>query len=209
MSNARLDFPEPESPVTTISRSRGSSIETFLQVVDARALHRDRRSRRLRLTTHRDLLGFRALGVKERQLLHIAHCCVLVSRTGIDALPRIPRSARYSQTPRDSLHSEIALEVILDLGRPSEPRQPPASARSPARKSSAARFARYPSIAVSAACTLFGVFFALSMSVYTVLKNAGFSSIACGSASRSNSRRASSTSILASEFAAYRIHSAV
>ena len=32
MSNARLDFPEPESPVTTISLSRGISTEMFLRL---------------------------------------------------------------------------------------------------------------------------------------------------------------------------------
>src|SRR5215467_957816 len=32
VSNARLDLPEPESPVTTISESRGSSIDTFFKL---------------------------------------------------------------------------------------------------------------------------------------------------------------------------------
>src|SRR5512138_1064574 len=32
VSNARLDLPEPESPVTTISLSRGISSETFLRL---------------------------------------------------------------------------------------------------------------------------------------------------------------------------------
>src|SRR5581483_345294 len=32
VSNARLDLPEPESPVTTMSRSRGISSETFLRL---------------------------------------------------------------------------------------------------------------------------------------------------------------------------------
>jgi hypothetical protein len=73
----------------------------------------------------------------------------------------------------------------------------------------AARSAMYPSIASSAACTFFRVFFALSMPVYTVSKNAGFSFIACGITSRSASRRAPITSIRARGVAAYRIQSAV
>src|SRR5206468_8039396 len=32
VSNARLDLPEPESPVTTMSRSRGISTEMFLRL---------------------------------------------------------------------------------------------------------------------------------------------------------------------------------
>src|SRR5262245_54452655 len=32
VSNARLDLPEPERPVTTIRRSRGSSTEMFLRL---------------------------------------------------------------------------------------------------------------------------------------------------------------------------------
>src|SRR3954467_4524672 len=32
VSNARLDLPEPERPVTTMRRSRGSSSETFLRL---------------------------------------------------------------------------------------------------------------------------------------------------------------------------------
>ena len=42
-----------------------------------------------------------------------------------------------------------------------------------------------------------------------ILKNAGFSSDACGITSRSAMRRALMTSILASGMAAHRIHSAV
>ena len=61
----------------------------------------------------------------------------------------------------------------------------------------------YPSIAASAASTLFLVFFALSIPVYTVWKNARFSFIACGSTSRSASSRAPITSIRASDVAAY------
>src|SRR5579884_2285918 len=32
VSKARLDLPEPESPVTTIKRSRGNSSDTFLRL---------------------------------------------------------------------------------------------------------------------------------------------------------------------------------
>src|SRR5688500_3228089 len=32
VSNARLDFPDPESPVTTVRRSRGSSTEMFFRL---------------------------------------------------------------------------------------------------------------------------------------------------------------------------------
>src|SRR2546427_1804906 len=55
VSNARLDFPEPERPVTTISRSRGISSEMFFRlctrapftamVVRAAAFGAGRRSR--------------------------------------------------------------------------------------------------------------------------------------------------------------------
>ena len=39
MSNARLDLPEPDSPVNTMSLSRGSSTSTFSQIVLASALN--------------------------------------------------------------------------------------------------------------------------------------------------------------------------
>ena len=43
VSNARLDLPDPESPVMTIRLSRGSLERHVLQVVNARALDGDGR----------------------------------------------------------------------------------------------------------------------------------------------------------------------
>src|SRR6187200_814293 len=76
VSNARLDLPEPESPVTTISLSRGISTEMFLRLCTrapctamvVRAGARDG----FRLAVDRDLEAIRAaLEVKEGQLLHL------------------------------------------------------------------------------------------------------------------------------------------
>src|SRR5579859_266811 len=67
VSNARLDFPEPESPVTTIMRSRGMSTETLRRlwtrapwtaIVVLGAVRAE------------DLVGIRRLGREEGELLH-------------------------------------------------------------------------------------------------------------------------------------------
>src|SRR3954454_3159417 len=74
VSKARLDFPEPESPVTTMSLSRGISTEMFFRLCTrapctamvVRAEARDG----FRLAVDLEAIGS-ALEVKEGQLLHV------------------------------------------------------------------------------------------------------------------------------------------
>src|SRR4249920_771354 len=109
VSNARLDLPEPESPVTTISLSRGISTEMFLRlwtrapctatVVRTETLASDCRDL---LAIRGDLRGERDPPIHgfprwKNASSWISTLLRLVSRTGVEALPIRPRSDRYSQ----------------------------------------------------------------------------------------------------------------
>src|SRR5208337_3677637 len=118
VSNARLDLPEPESPVTTISLSRGISTEMFLRlctrapctamVVRAEALDW------LRLAV--DLEAIRLfLEVKEGQLLHfdVALSGELHWYRGLADEPLVRQKLARCCGAGDI---EVSLEVVLDLG---------------------------------------------------------------------------------------------
>src|SRR4051812_13182753 len=117
VSNARLDFPDPESPVTTMSLSRGISTEMFLRLCTrapctamvVRAGARDA----FRLAV--DLVAIRSsLEVEEGQFLHfdIALPRELYRRRGLADEPLV---GQILARRRDAADIEVPLEVALDL----------------------------------------------------------------------------------------------
>src|SRR5947209_929007 len=120
VSNARLDLPEPDSPVTTTRRSRGISSETFLRLwtrapctaIVVRAAAFAFRSARLTAALGAILWSPR---VEERQLLHqdVARPREPDRRRGLaDELLVRQVLARRGH----AADVEVALEVVLDLG---------------------------------------------------------------------------------------------
>src|SRR5271165_5409125 len=118
VSNARLDLPEPDSPVTTMSLSRGISTEMFLRlctrapctamVVRAEALDP------LRLAGNLEAIRL-VLEVKEGQFLHfdVALPGELHRRRGLADEPLV---RQILTRHRDAADIEVSLEVVLDLG---------------------------------------------------------------------------------------------
>src|ERR1700722_1242192 len=118
VSNAKLDLPEPESPVITMSLSRGISTEMFLRlctrapctamVVRAEAFDR------FRLAV--DLAAIRSfLEVKKGQLLHfdVALFGELDRRGGLADQPLV---CQILARGIDAAHIQVPLEMALDLG---------------------------------------------------------------------------------------------
>src|ERR1700733_421881 len=121
VSNARLDFPEPESPVTTMSLSRGISIETFLRLCTrapwtamvVRALVRDS----VRLAAGLDAIGL-FLKVKKGQLLDFDGA-LSGELYRCRRLADLPLVGQVFASSRDPANVQIPLEMALDLrGRP-------------------------------------------------------------------------------------------
>src|SRR5579871_4083049 len=117
VSNARLDLPEPESPVTTTSLSRGISTEMFLRLCTrapctkmvVRAFGRDTCGEDFGL----ELIGC-FLQIEEREFLH----------GNIAPFRKLHRRGRLSDqfligqvfARRDhSLNAEVASKIILDF----------------------------------------------------------------------------------------------
>src|ERR1043166_6268563 len=119
VSNARLDLPDPESPVTTMSRSRGISSEMFFRLC-TRALCT---AIVVRATVGAAFLPFAAALAairrlaqgEEGQLLHVGVALLRQS----DARRRLADEPLVGQVlARDdhALHVEVPPEVALDLG---------------------------------------------------------------------------------------------
>src|SRR5262249_472371 len=120
VSNARLDLPEPESPVTTTSLSRGISTEMFLRLCTrAPCTAMVVRAAALVLGTVRravDLEAIRSfLQVEEGQLLHfdVALPGELHRRRGLADQPLV---GQVFARRRDAAHVKVLLEIALDLG---------------------------------------------------------------------------------------------
>src|SRR5271167_3776156 len=118
VSNARLDLPEPDSPVTTMSLSRGISTEMFLRLC-TRAPCTAMVVRAEAFDSFRLAVGLAAirlfLEVEKGQLLHfdIALPGELNRRGGLADLPLVGQIlARCC----DAGDIECPLEVVLDFG---------------------------------------------------------------------------------------------
>src|ERR1019366_2218069 len=112
VSKARLLLPEPDSPVTTISLSRGISTETFFRLC-TRAPCTAMVVRAPALAILLEVIR-RLPQVHERQFLHhhVAHLRQLNRRGGLaDESPVGQVLARRGH----AFHVEISLEVGLDL----------------------------------------------------------------------------------------------
>src|SRR6266404_4273107 len=113
VSKARLDLPEPESPVTTMSLSRGISTEMFLRLC-TRAPCTAMVVRAAALAVLEVIRAFPR--EDERQLLHqdVAPPGELYGRRGLDDETLVGQVLACRRHP---LHVEVALEVGFDLGR--------------------------------------------------------------------------------------------
>src|SRR5215831_2525961 len=114
VSKARLDFPDPDSPVTTMRLSRGNSSETFLRLCT--------RAPCTAMVVRADGLALFALlaiggprGVEKRQLFHVD-----VAPLGeANAQGRLADQALVGEilaSSGDAFDAEIAAEVVLNLG---------------------------------------------------------------------------------------------
>src|SRR5215831_4593510 len=118
VSKARLDLPDPESPVTTTSLSRGISTEMFLRLC-TRAPCTEMLVRAF-VAAGTETLGLeltgRFLQIEKRELLHEN-----VAPPGkLNRGRRFPYELLVGQVLAGSRHSvniEVALEVILDFRR--------------------------------------------------------------------------------------------
>src|SRR5207247_723019 len=113
VSKARLDLPEPDSPVTTMSLSRGISTEMFLRLC-TRAPCTAMVVRAAALAVLEVIRRF--LSEHERQLLHqdVALPGELNGRRG---LADETLAGQVLARRRHPVHVEVAFEVGLDLGR--------------------------------------------------------------------------------------------
>src|SRR5579871_4769153 len=116
VSNARLDLPDPERPVTTMRRSRGNSSETFFRSWT--------RAPWMPMVVRGAAFGFGAvalpgigclIGMEERQFLH--------ADVALGGQPR--REMSFADKPpvgqvlahrRHAFQAEVAAEVIVDFG---------------------------------------------------------------------------------------------
>src|SRR5687768_8348745 len=116
VSNARLDLPEPESPVTTISLSRGISTEMFLRLCTrapctamvVRAL-----GFAFRAGARLGAMG-RTIECEESQLLHF-HVALLCQLHTHRCFADQPLIGQVLTRRGDTADPEIPLEVVLDL----------------------------------------------------------------------------------------------
>src|SRR5438105_625293 len=119
VSNARLDLPEPERPVTTIRLSRGSSSEMFLRlctrapctaiVVRGAALGAAGMPRAAGLT---GIAPFRV--IEECQLLDI-DVALFGQPDGQRRLADQPLVGQVLTDPCDALHPDVPPEVVFDF----------------------------------------------------------------------------------------------
>src|SRR6185369_14695942 len=116
VSKARLDLPEPESPVTTMSLSRGISTEMFFRLCTRAPC--TAMVVRAALTAGWAVLVaiLRFPHIYERLFLH-QDVASLRELNGSRNLADEPPVSQVLARRRDSLHVEIPLEMGLDLGR--------------------------------------------------------------------------------------------
>src|SRR5215468_5137637 len=115
VSKARLDFPEPESPVTTTSLSRGISSETFFRLCTrapctAMLVRGAGRLRAVCLPVIRRLGG-----VEKRQLLHV-DVALFGQADGQRRFADQPLVGQVLACAGDAVDAERSLEVMVDFG---------------------------------------------------------------------------------------------
>src|SRR5262245_26708696 len=116
VSNARLDFPDPERPVTTTSASRGISSEMFLRLwtrapwiaIVVRAFDPV-----VGLGISSELVR-RFANIHERELLHVDVALLRETRTGRN-LADDPLVGQVLARGRHLMHVEVFPEMIVDL----------------------------------------------------------------------------------------------
>src|ERR1700722_5389511 len=113
VSNARLDLPEPESPVTTTSLSRGISIDTFLRLCTRAPIT----EMLVRIAIFGGLEGIRRFSqTHEGEFLHLN--VALLGQMGRNRDRSNQASIGEILAGRGySFNIEISLEVRLDFGR--------------------------------------------------------------------------------------------
>src|SRR5438552_5018966 len=118
VSNARLDLPEPESPVTTMSLSRGISTEMFLRLCTrAPCTARVVRAEALggfRLAVDLDAIRS-SLEVEEGELLHV-DVTLPGELHGNGGLADEPLVGQVLARRRDAADAQVSPEMVLDLG---------------------------------------------------------------------------------------------
>src|SRR5581483_1832422 len=117
VSNARLDLPEPESPVMTISRSRGSSSEIFFRLC-TRAPCTAMVVRALGFAGAPAVLPDigRVRSAEEGQFVDV-HVTPLCKPHRERSLPNQAAIGQIFTRKRHPFDPKIAPEVVLDLGR--------------------------------------------------------------------------------------------
>src|SRR5579872_3242371 len=117
VSNARLDLPEPESPVTTMRLSRGSSRETFLRLC-TRAPCTAMVVRRATLAGAGfglELIGWFG-NVEKGQFLHV-DVALFREPGGQGRLADTTLIGEILAHAGDTPNAEVSLEVIVNLSR--------------------------------------------------------------------------------------------
>src|SRR5262245_36487722 len=121
VSNARLDLPEPDSPVTTTSRSRGISSEMFLRLWTRAPCTATvvRAATRGAFPPTRFAAALEAIRwppcVEEREFLH-ADVALLRQLHGRGRLADQSPVGQVFARSGHAAHVEVAPEVVLDLG---------------------------------------------------------------------------------------------
>src|SRR6516162_1948094 len=112
VSNARLDFPDPDSPVTTTSRSRGISSETFFRLCT--------RAPRTAIVVRGPLLAAVSVGIAS--LFHMNKCQLLnldIALLGEMCCDRNLADdllvGKVLARQRDALDAEVPFEMVFDL----------------------------------------------------------------------------------------------
>src|SRR5438552_350594 len=116
VSNARLDLPEPESPVTTIRLSRASSSDTFFRLwTRAPCTAMVVRGATFAMTG----FGLELIGnlrdVEKSQLLHI-HIALFGEPHRQRRLAEEPLVSQILAYPGHAADAEVALEVVFNFG---------------------------------------------------------------------------------------------
>src|SRR5436190_19231544 len=117
VSNARLDLPEPDSPVTTTRRSRGISTEMFLRLwtrAPCTAMVVRAAAAGLRFAPDLELIRWFSGVEEEGDFLQLN----IAALRELDRRGRLTDEALVSQVlarRRHAAHIEVARDVVLDL----------------------------------------------------------------------------------------------
>ena len=209
VSNARLDLPDPESPVTTTRRSRGISSEMFLRLctrvpctaIVVRGCLPCRSDSGRRLTVEAG-----PAPCMKGEFLHVgvAHPGETRGDRGFADAPLIGQVLHAVVTPL-TLNCRVKW---FSISSPNAPRRPHAGSRSSARRADRHARRRRRSTASRAACTLPRRLLRVEHLGVDDLEELRIQRSACGITSRSASSPRLMISIWASGVAAQRIHSA-